>query len=34
VKDRKGYLSRLGKDRIRSLAVKHHKKSTPVDYGY
>jgi glutaconate CoA-transferase subunit A len=34
VKDRKDYLSQLGKGRIRSLAVKHHKKSTPVDYGY
>lgn len=34
VKDRQDYLSRLGEDRIKSLAVKRHKRSTPVDYGY
>jgi len=34
VKDRKDYLSQLGEGRMKSLSVKHHKKSTPVDYGY
>jgi glutaconate CoA-transferase subunit A len=34
VKDRKGYLKLLGKEKMKSLLVKHHRKSLPVDYGY
>jgi len=34
VKDRQEYLKLLGEDRMRSLLVKRHKKSVPVDYGY
>ncbi|RPJ11312.1 MAG: CoA transferase subunit A [Deltaproteobacteria bacterium] len=34
VKNRKEYLSRLGEERRRSLLVKRHRKSIPVDYGY
>ena len=34
VKDRKEYLKLLGEGKIRSLLVKRHKKSLPVDYGY
>ncbi len=34
VKDRKEYLKQVGKERIRSLSLRCHKKSMPVDYGY
>jgi glutaconate CoA-transferase subunit A len=34
VKDRKEYLKLLGEEKRRSLAVKKHRKSTPVDYGF
>jgi len=34
VKDRKGYVRRLGKKGLDSLAVKRHRKSLPVDYGF
>jgi glutaconate CoA-transferase subunit A len=34
VKDRKDYLKLLGEEKMRSLLVKHHRKSKPVDYGY
>ena len=34
VKDRKEYLKLLGEEKIRSLLVKRHKKSLPVDYGF
>jgi glutaconate CoA-transferase, subunit A len=34
VKDRGEYLKLLGEERIKSLLVKHHRKSLPVDYGY
>ncbi len=34
VKDREGYLRRLGEEKMRSLLVKRHRKSLPVDYGY
>jgi len=34
VKNRKNYLKRLGEERRRSLLVKRHRKSIPVDYGY
>jgi glutaconate CoA-transferase, subunit A len=34
VKDRQEYLKLLGEDRMRSLMVKRHRKSAPVDYGY
>jgi glutaconate CoA-transferase subunit A len=34
VKDRKEYLQLLGEEKMRSLLVKRHKKSLPVDYGY
>jgi len=33
VKDRKEYLKRVGEERIKSLSLKRHKRSTPVDYG-
>ena len=34
VKDRKAYLKLMGEEKIKSLVVKHHRKSIPVDYGY
>ncbi len=34
VKDREGYLRRLGEEKMKSLLVKRHRKSLPVDYGY
>jgi glutaconate CoA-transferase subunit A len=34
VKDRKEYLQLLGEEKMKSLLVKRHKKSLPVDYGY
>jgi glutaconate CoA-transferase subunit A len=34
VKDRKGYVRRLGKEELESLTVKKHRKSLPVDYGF
>jgi glutaconate CoA-transferase subunit A len=34
VKDRREYLRLLGEEKIKSLLVKHHRKSVPVDYGY
>jgi glutaconate CoA-transferase, subunit A len=33
-KDRGAYLSLLGEEEMRSLSVKRHRKSIPVDYGY
>jgi glutaconate CoA-transferase subunit A len=33
VKDRKEYLKLLGEEKIKSLVVKRHRKSIPVDYG-
>ena len=34
VKDRSGYLQKLGKDRWQSLQLKEHRYAAPVDYGY
>ncbi len=34
VKDREEYLTLLGEERLKSLLVKRHRKSLPVDYGY
>ena len=34
VKDRKEYLKLMGEEKIKSLVVKHHRKSIPVDYGF
>ena len=34
VKDRKEYLKLLGEEKMKSLLVKRHRKSLPVDYGY
>ena len=34
VKHRKEYLSRLGEEKMKSLLVKRHRKSIPVDYGF
>jgi glutaconate CoA-transferase subunit A len=34
VKDRKEYLKHVGEEKIKSLLVKRHKKSIPVDYGF
>jgi len=34
VKGREEYLKLLGEEKIKSLLVKHHRKSIPVDYGY
>jgi glutaconate CoA-transferase subunit A len=34
VKDRREYLTLLGEERMRSLLVKRHRKSMPVEYGY
>jgi len=34
VKDRKEYLNLVGEERMRSLSVKKHRKSIPVDYGF
>ena len=34
VKDRREYVKFLGEERVKSLLVKRHRKSLPVDYGY
>jgi len=34
VRDREEYLNRLGQETVKSLLVKRHRKSLPVDYGY
>lgn len=34
VKDRKEYLTLVGEEKMKSLLVKRHRKSHPVDYGY
>ncbi len=34
VKDREAYLKLLGEEKMKSLSVKRHRKSLPVDYGY
>ncbi len=34
VRDREGYLRVLGEGKMKSLLVKRHRKSLPVDYGY
>jgi glutaconate CoA-transferase subunit A len=34
VEDRKEYLKRMGEERMKSLSIKRHRRSTPVDYGY
>jgi len=34
VRDREEYLGFLGEEKIKSLLVKRHRKSLPVDYGY
>ena len=34
VKDRREYLTLVGEEKMKSLLVKRHKKSFPVDYGY
>jgi glutaconate CoA-transferase subunit A len=34
VKDREEYLKLLGEEKIKSLLIKRHRKSLPVDYGY
>jgi len=34
VKDRREYVRRLGKKKLESLAVKKHRRSLPVDYGF
>jgi hypothetical protein len=34
VRDRREYLKLLGEEKIKSLLVKRHRKSLPVDYGY
>lgn len=34
MEDRKEYLRYLGEEKMKSLLVKHHRKSIPVDYGY
>jgi glutaconate CoA-transferase subunit A len=34
VRDRKEYLDILGEEKKKSLLVKRHRKSLPVDYGY
>ena len=34
VKDRKEYLGLLSEEKVKSLSVKRHRKSIPVDYGY
>jgi glutaconate CoA-transferase subunit A len=34
VKERKEYLTLVGEEKMRSLLVKRHRKSIPVDYGY
>ena len=34
MKDRKEYLKQVGEEKIKSLTVRRHKKSMPVDYGY
>ncbi len=34
VKNREEYLKLLGEEKTKSLLIKHHRKSLPVDYGY
>jgi glutaconate CoA-transferase subunit A len=34
VKGREEYLKFLGEEKMKSLLVKRHRKSLPVDYGY
>jgi hypothetical protein len=34
VKDRKEYLGLLSEEKVKSLSVKRHRKSIPVDYGF
>ena len=34
VKDRQGYVRRLGRERCDGLRVKQHRYAAPVDYGY
>jgi len=34
VKDRREYLALVGEEKMKSLLVKHHRKSMPVEYGY
>ncbi len=34
VKDRAEYLKLIGQGKMKSLLVKKHRKSTPVDYGF
>jgi glutaconate CoA-transferase subunit A len=34
VKDRAGYLQKLGKERLQGLQLKEHRYAAPVDYGY
>ena len=34
LKNRDEYLKLLGEEKIKSLLIKHHRKSLPVDYGY
>jgi glutaconate CoA-transferase subunit A len=34
VRDRGEYLKHLGEEKMKSLLIKHHRKSLPVDYGY
>jgi len=34
VRDRKEYLKLLGEEKMKSLLIKRHRKSLPVDYGY
>ena len=34
VENREGYLNLLGEERMKSLLIKRHRKSLPVDYGY
>jgi len=34
VKDRREYLTLVGEEKMKSLLVKHHRKSMPVEYGY
>lgn len=34
VKNREEYLKLLGEERVKSLSIKRHRKSIPVDYGF
>jgi glutaconate CoA-transferase, subunit A len=34
VRDRGEYLNLLGEEKMKSLLIKRHRKSLPVDYGY